>query len=67
MIPTQTANGIVRSAPVVLDQVTLGAFTDRDVSATVNGADLDVSLLGMRYLDRYSSWWVEGDRMYLQR
>ena len=64
---TRTANGEVMSAPVRLDSVTLGEFTDRDVRATVNGGDLDISLLGMSYLDRYRGFRVEGDRMYLIR
>ena len=64
---TRTANGEVMSAPVRLDSVTLGEFTDRDVRATVNGGDLDISLLGMSYLDRYRGFRVEGDRMYLMR
>ncbi|MFK7943924.1 MAG: TIGR02281 family clan AA aspartic protease [Paracoccaceae bacterium] len=66
-IPTQTANGRIMSAPVRLDEVRLADFADRDVRATVNGGDLNVSLLGMSYLERFSSWRVEGDRMYLMR
>lgn len=67
MLPTQTANGRMMSARVRLDQVSLGAFVDRDVAATVNGGDLDISLLGMSYLERYAGWQVRGDRMYLFR
>ena len=67
VLPTYTANGRIMSAQVRLDEVRLAEFTDRDVTATVNGGDLDVSLLGMAYLERFSSWRVEGDRMYLSR
>lgn len=67
VLPTQTANGRIMSAPVRLDRVTLGAFIDRDVPATVNGGDLGISLLGMSYLERYDGWRVEGDRMFLFR
>jgi aspartyl protease family protein len=49
----QTANGMVTTAPVTLDSMTLGGVTDRAVSAVVNGGDLDTSLLGMTYLSRY--------------
>jgi aspartyl protease family protein len=49
----QTANGMVTTAPVTLDSLTLGGVTDRAVSAVVNGGDLDTSLLGMAYLSRY--------------
>ena len=66
-IPTRTANGQVMSARVRLDEIRLAGFTDRGVPATVNGGELDVSLLGMTYLERFSGWRVEGDRMYLTR
>ncbi len=49
----QTANGMVSTAPVTLDRVTLGGVTDQAVPAVVNGGDLDTSLLGMSYLSRY--------------
>ncbi len=62
-----TANGVVRTAPVMLDSIKVGDFIDHDVRASVNGGDLGSSLLGMSYLDRFSSWKVEGDRMILTR
>lgn len=65
--PSMTANGVVFSAPVRLREVRLGPFTDTDFPAMVNGGDLDVSLLGMRYLDRFARVSVEGDRMVLER
>lgn len=65
--PTVTANGTVFSAPVMLGEVVLGPFVDRDVSAMVNGGALPTSLLGMRYLDRFRRVAVEGDRMVLER
>ena len=67
IIRTQTANGETMSAPVRIDRVELAQFSDRDVPATVNGGDLDVSLLGMSYLDRFDGFSVEGDRMFLWR
>ena len=66
-LPTQTANGQVLSAPVRLDSVALGQFVDHDIRATVNGGDLDQSLLGMSYLDHFDGFTVEGDRMLLWR
>ena len=65
--PAITANGTIFSAPVMLDEVALGPFIDRDVAATVNGGPLPASLLGMRYLDRFARVAVEGDRMVLER
>ena len=66
-LPTQTANGETMSAPIRIGRVALGQFLDRDVPATVNGGDLDVSLLGMSYLDRFDGFSVEGDQMFLWR
>lgn len=62
----QTANGEVRTAPVKLDEVTLGDVTDRGVRAQVNGGELFGSLLGMSYLQR---WHIEigNGKMILSR
>ena len=65
--PAATANGVVYSAPVELDEVRLGPFVDRNVPAMVNGGDFGSSLLGMRYLDTYARVSLEGDRMILER
>lgn len=65
--PTYTANGRVMSAPVRLDTVALGGETDRDVPASISGGDLDQSLLGMRYLERWRSVRIEDDVLYLAR
>lgn len=66
-ITSKTANGEVKSAPVRLDTVAIAKFIDTDVPARVNGGELDISLLGMTYLDRFTSFRVEGDKMYLSR
>lgn len=63
----QTANGVVATAPVRLATFELGDFRDADVRASVGGGALDVSLLGMSYLDRFASIFIEGDRMTLRR
>lgn len=62
----RTANGVVETAPVWLEEVRLGPQTDRNVPATVNAAPMDISLLGMSYLDRFSRITVEGDIMVLK-
>ena len=61
-----TANGSVRTAEVVLDQVSFGPYTDTGFAADVNDGDLDVSLLGMTYLSLYRVS-VTGDEMILSR
>ncbi|WP_430464222.1 retropepsin-like aspartic protease family protein [Tabrizicola sp.] len=63
---SQTANGIVRTARVRLDDVSLGPFHDASIGAFVNEGDMDGSLLGMEYLGRYSIE-ISGDRMILRR
>lgn len=49
-----TANGEVRTARVTLGNITLGPFTDTDVTAFVNEGEMDGSLLGMEYLGRFN-------------
>lgn len=63
----RTANGLVRGAPVRLGKVSIGPITLTDVRASVNGAAMETSLLGMSFLARLSAWRVEGDRITLVR
>ncbi|MGR3485209.1 MAG: retropepsin-like aspartic protease family protein [Paracoccaceae bacterium] len=63
----RTANGVVRTAPVTLDTVTLGPLTDRDVPALVNEAEMDRSLLGMTYLNRFDTIAIGDGEMRLSR
>jgi aspartyl protease family protein len=62
-----TANGEVRIAPVVLDAVTLEGIKDRDVRAVVNAGDMNRSLLGMTYLNRYARIEITNGQLVLQR
>ena len=63
----QTANGAVDIAPVRLEEVVLGEFTDRNVRASVNGGELNVSLLGMSYLSRFETLQIQDNRLTLIR
>lgn len=63
----RTANGVVPIAQVVLDEVALGGISDTNVRASVNGGQMDGSLLGMGYLERFSKIEIEGDRLVLTR
>jgi aspartyl protease family protein len=63
----RTANGTVATASVRLGLVEFGGLTDTDVPASVSDGGLDVSLLGMSYLDRFTSIEIAGDRMRLHR
>lgn len=62
-----TANGIVPTAQVWLDEVRLGGFVDRGVPARISGGAMPASLLGMGYLQRFSSIRIEGNRLTLAR
>jgi aspartyl protease family protein len=62
-----TANGQVRTAPVRLDTVRLGEFTDTDVFASVNGGEMFGSLLGMGYLEKWGRIEISGGELRLTR
>lgn len=62
-----TANGEVATAPVVLRSLSVGDIHDSRVRATVNGGDMEQSLLGMSYLNRFDSIEIRRDRMMLRR
>ncbi|MBK8158417.1 MAG: TIGR02281 family clan AA aspartic protease [Rhodospirillaceae bacterium] len=63
----ETANGIVRGAPIVIAEFRLGNILVHDLPATVNEVDMSDSLLGMEFLRRLRSWRVEGERMTLEQ
>ena len=62
-----TANGISRYAPIVLESLTVGGITVRDVPASVHrpGA-LSMNLLGQSFMTRLAGYNVEGDRLILR-
>ncbi|MFV0492994.1 MAG: TIGR02281 family clan AA aspartic protease [Pseudorhodobacter sp.] len=62
----QTANGVVRTARVTLNDVELGPLRDSRVTAYVNDGEMDESLLGMDYLGRFRVE-IDRDRMILTR
>ena len=61
-----TANGMVRTARVRLNDVQLGPFRDDSLAVWVNEAEMDGSLLGMDYLGRFRIE-IARDRMVLRR
>lgn len=62
-----TANGEVRTAFVRLDQVVLGGVTDQNVAAVVNEGQMEESLLGMGYLQRWGRIEIAGGELVLTR
>lgn len=62
-----TANGIVRTANVRLNEVVLGPIVDQDVPAVVNGGQMEGSLLGMSYLGIFESIEIRANELVLTR
>jgi aspartyl protease family protein len=63
----QTANGRVETAPVRLREVRLGAMSDANVRAVVNGGEMRRSLLGMSYLNSFDRIEINDGRLILER
>jgi clan AA aspartic protease (TIGR02281 family) len=62
----QSANGTVRAAPVELRELRIGQLSLFDLEASVNGGPLPISLLGMSFLQRLSSYEVADGRLILR-
>lgn len=62
-----TANGPVRTARVRVDELALGPIADRDVTLWVNEGEMDTSLLGMAYLQRYDRLEITDGKLVLER
>ena len=63
----RTANGTVQGASVRLGSVAIGPISLQNVRASVNAADMDLSLLGMSFLSRLSSYEVANGTLTLRR
>jgi aspartyl protease family protein len=62
----QTANGIVRGAPVKLRQIRIGGLVVKNVRATVMSGNIGVSLLGNSFLRKLRGYEVRGDVLVLR-
>ena len=62
----QSANGVVRAAPVELREFRVGQLQLYDLEAFVNGGSLPISLLGMSFLERLRSYEVARGRLVLR-
>jgi len=62
-----TANGVVRTAQVRLSHMELGQIRDENIRAVVNEGTMNRSLLGMSYLNRFSSIEIRGNEMIITR
>ncbi len=62
----QTANGMVATAPIRIATFDLAGIVDTDIAASVNGGELDTSLLGMSYLSEFQMT-VSREKLVLRR
>jgi aspartyl protease family protein len=62
----QTPNGVLRGAPVILDDVQIGPIALSDVHATVAEAPSAISLLGMSFLRRLDGYEVRDGELVLR-
>jgi aspartyl protease family protein len=65
-LPINTANGRAYEAAARIGRMDIGPFAIEDMRIGVVPEDqLNVSLLGLDVLDRFASWRVEGDRLFI--
>ena len=62
-----TANGIVQTAPVRLEQIGFGGIGESGIRAVVNNGEMSESLLGMSYLNRFSTLSISNGTLTLER
>lgn len=62
-----TANGSVATASAKIENLRLGKIHDQGVRVSVNGGEMDGSLLGMSYLQRFSRIEIARDKLILTR
>jgi aspartyl protease family protein len=62
-----TANGQVNTARAILGELALGGIVDRNVGVSVNSGEMDTSLLGMSYLQRFERIEISDGRLVLER
>ncbi|MGO4388824.1 TIGR02281 family clan AA aspartic protease [Microvirga sp. 2YAF29] len=66
-IPVSTANGSALAASVVIDSLSVGPITERNVRALIaREGVLHANLLGMTFLERLGSYEVRGNRLILR-
>lgn len=63
---SNTANGIARFAPVVIDEIAIGDIVVRDVQASVIDSPMEGSLLGMAFLRKLAGFEVSQDHLILK-
>lgn len=62
----RTANGTVKTAFATLDEVSIGPVTFNNVRVAVNGGEMNGSLLGMSFLNRFERLEIADNRLRLE-
>lgn len=62
----RTANGVVETAYATVDSVSLGPVRFDRVGVAVNGGEMDGSLLGMAFLNRFERLEISDNRLVLE-
>jgi aspartyl protease family protein len=66
-IPVSTANGTALAAPVVIESLSVGSITEKNIPALIARTGvLHANLLGMSFLERLGSYEVRGNRLILR-
>lgn len=66
-VPVATANGGALAAPVMVESLSIGSITERNVRALIaREGVLHANLLGMTFLERLGSYEVRGNRLILR-
>lgn len=62
-----TANGRVQTARMRVEELALGPIVDREVPVLINAGDMQTSLLGMSYLQKFSRLEISDGKLILER
>lgn len=63
---SNTANGQIRVAPLVIDEIIIDGHSVTNVQGSVSEAPLHISLLGMSFLRKLAGFEVKNDRLILR-
>lgn len=61
-----TANGNIMVAPITISKIFIDGKEFRNISASVNGGDMKISLLGMSFLNKLNSFTIEKNRLIMK-
>ena len=62
----RTANGTVKAQTGTIRELRFGTIVARELAVVVSPAFGDTDVIGMNFLSRLKSWWVEGQTLILE-